>query len=82
MSVIGRKVMMARFHQGIHMPGAGELGNTLPSQTKRLDLEMTVCEIGLLVKVLGPSFKAELLVPAANVIAMQLLPEAVQPAKK
>lgn len=76
MSVIGRKVMVARFHQGVHIPGVGELGNVLPNQTKRLDLDMRVTEAGLLVKLLGPKFKAELLVPSANIIGMQLEPEA------
>lgn len=81
MTVSGRKVIVARFHQSVHVPGIGELGNVLPSQGKRLELEMVVTDGGLLVKILGPTIKADLLVPSANVIGMQLALEVAPVAK-
>lgn len=78
MSTLGRKVILARFHQGVHIPGIGELGNVLPSQHKNLELDMCVTETGVLVRVLGPRIKAELLIPSANVVAMQLAPQEVK----
>lgn len=71
-----RKVIHARFHQGVYVPGAGDLGNTLPPSSKNLEnLAMTIDELGLLVTFTFRGFNVEALVPSANIVIMTLAPE-------
>lgn len=71
-----RSVRLARFHQSLHLPGAGELSTTLPPQGKTLDeLEMFATEMGLIAKFKFRGIKHEVLVPSANIILMALNPE-------
>ena len=71
-----RKVRYARTHQGLHVPGAGDLGNVFPPQSKTLsNLEMTIDELGLHISFEYKKLKNEILVPSANVVLASLFPE-------
>lgn len=48
-NLIGRKVSTIRMHQGIHIPGVGQLDNVLPSQTKTGDWYMERTDGGVYV---------------------------------
>lgn len=73
---MNRRVTFARLHQNIHLPGAGELGNTLPPSSKTLNnLVMTFVDAGLVVKFSYNRINSELLIPAANVAVASLAPE-------
>lgn len=69
----------ARFHQAIHVPGLGELGNTLPCSSKAAKtLLMSETETGLDVTFIAEKGgKARFLVPWANVIYAVESPENV-----
>lgn len=71
-----RRVLYARTHASVYLPGVGELGNTFPSQSKTLDnLHMSVSEIGLSISFTYKGINKEGLIPSANVMAMELAPE-------
>lgn len=69
---MSRKVTWAKFHQGLFIPGAGTIGDTLPSSSKTLKLEMFHTAEGLQVF----CNNVEAVVPWANVILAVLAPEA------
>ena len=73
---MNRHVTLARFHQSIHVPGVGELGNTIPIASKAAsrNWKMRTESQGLHVDVNG----IEILVPWANVVMAQLGEEIVQ----
>lgn len=73
---MSRKVIYARTHQSVYIPGAGELGNTFPTMNKSLDnLIMIVNELGLNLEFSYKGTRVEALIPSANVSAMRLAPE-------
>ncbi len=74
---MNRKVSYARFHAELFFPGTSELGIVLPPMRKTLtDLEMTALPEGLLVKFSYKGLKKEVLIPHANIVNMELVPEA------
>lgn len=73
---MSRKVTYARLHQTAYIPGAGEVGNVFPPQSKTLEnLEMTSTIEGLTVTFQYRGARIEALIPSANVIIMTLAPE-------
>lgn len=73
---MNRKVTYARLHQNAYVPGAGELGNVLPPQSKTLDhLSMTAVDSGLILAFTYKGIHLEALIPSANVIIMTLAKE-------
>lgn len=70
---MNRKVVYARLHAGAYVPGAGELGTTFPSQSKTLEnLSMNTAELGLHISFTYRGVNKEVIIPAANVIIMEL----------
>lgn len=75
MKVAGRKVILVRFHEPIHLPGVGELGNVLPNQTKKLELEMYLTEFeNLVVSVKTPTGTHQMFFGSAQIKGSVLEP--------
>lgn len=71
-----RKVLYARFHQTIYSPGAGDLGNVFPPQSKTLEgLSMRSTDQGLLAAFAYKGIKNEILIPFPNIVILSLAPE-------
>ena len=73
-----KKVLYARFHAGVYIPGAGDLGSVFPPQTKTLEnLDMSIDADGLTIKFLYRGIKTAVLVPSANVVLASLDPNSL-----
>jgi hypothetical protein len=74
---MSRKVTYARLQTSAYVPGAGELGNVIPSPNKTLEsLEMAATDAGLEIKFTYKGLKKDILVPYANVVLVELAPAA------
>lgn len=71
----GRKVNYAKVHQGIFVPGLGELGMTLPPSNKTLNLNMSKIEGGLLLTINQSGQVWDIYVPDGNVALAVLAKE-------
>jgi len=73
----GRKVALARFHEGFQVIGIGSVEKVLPASNKTLDVDMTCEREGVFVKIKTPRQTAytELLVPWQMVSVATLAPE-------
>lgn len=72
-SLNGRRIKYLKLHGGdAFIPGIGGLGNTLPSPSKSLDLNMTHSEQGVYIVI--NKTKAFCLIPWANVQLAEYLP--------
>lgn len=77
---MNRKVSYARFHKELFFAGTSELGIVLPPMRKTLDnLEMTIIPEGLLAKFSYKGLKKEVLIPHANIVNLELIPESPKP---
>lgn len=73
---MSRKVIYARTHESVYMPGVGEMGNTFPPQSKTLEnLVMSISELGLSLYFTYKGVVKEGLIPSANIKGMEVVPE-------
>lgn len=74
---MSKKVTFVRLHEGIHMPGVGDMGTVLPVSGKTLsELDMTITELGLEVSFKYNKLQFDLLIPSANIKFMRIVREA------
>ena len=78
MAKVNRKVIYAKLHSSAFLPGIGHLGDTLPSQSKSFvgfDMVKTASD-GIEVAItMAGNKKLSAVIPAGNVIIMQLEPD-------
>lgn len=73
---MNRKVTFVRFHQGLHLPSVGNVGDSLPGNSKTYSkLDMWAYSAGLQIDIAYAGRSTCILVPWANVIVAELGPE-------
>lgn len=65
---MSKRITYVNFHQGLFVPGLGNIGNTLPSQSKHFDLSMRAAVEGVDIAISYGSTQKNVLVPWPNVV--------------
>lgn len=78
-----KRINFVKFHQGLFVQGGGQIGDTLPSQSKTINGLTMVFEDGVLdVTGVLNGVNLRILVPSANISVMTYVQEEPKPAVK